>query len=247
MDISLFQILILLLLIYPLLRRILGGPNEEKVASDEVHGDTDPWLQQEERDAEMTSKDDSKARPASMQNRSSSPSTYPETSRSASPGASRESSRASSRKREKERGEQTWEDFFEGLEQVLSGKEPEEPSRSTDTASRHPSHGPVYNTGKPSPETYSPEPHSSSPYTYDKYKAGKKIGEQSEQIARDLIDEKNPIYTGLDEDTKVTVTTKSSIRNIKGILQDPEKLGDAIILKEILGPPKSRRKHHHLF
>ncbi|MEX0679844.1 MAG: hypothetical protein WD097_00540 [Balneolales bacterium] len=145
--------------------------------------------------------------------------------------------------------------------------EGETPAQSkTPEEHRHPSHGPVYGAshrkyGQASGSSDSGQAHrpdstykqpNSIPrdkYTRDTYidTDMEKHGELSEEVSRDLIDSKNPIYTTLDESPEVVVAGTSRIKNVKNILHDREKLRDGFVLKEILDPPKSRRHHYHRY
>lgn len=245
MEFSLFQLLILLLLFYPLIRRLLDS-GSKKEQEDETQPGYDPY---------------SSSRQDTAGERAQTEQTY-------------------SRKQQ-ETGDKSWEDFFEGLEKVLSGDEqgnqPDESDyhdrqrSAQSTASRetgrgqyrestgsynagrgqrssqsrsHPLEGPVY--GSPGSTRYAKTESStpSDPYSYDQ--SGESgIGKQTELMDRELTESENPIYTGLDEVTEITTLDFRGTKNVKRILGDPERLRDGILLKEILGPPKSRRRHHH--
>ncbi len=170
------------------------------------------------------------------------------------------------------RGEQSWEDFFEGLEQVLTGEEPERQSRSAEDAQRqerasrtsasqstrsqdrtqrdstyrHPSHGPVHGSSSRSGSGSRSGSASSDPFSYEG-KSGEKIGAHADQVSRELIEGDNPIYKDLGDSPEVVVADVRGRKYIKGVLMDPEKLRDGFLIKEILDSPKSRRRNHHRF
>ncbi len=235
MEINLFQLLILLFIFYPLIKRVLNSMKTNPEAPEHAESADDPWEKRQSRELES-------ARPQGSQ-------------RSASG-------------EQEARGEQTWEDFFEGMERVLSGDEPErertqtESTRDsaasrqqqathqsaqtrrvrgsgTDSGSgyRHPSHEPIHSPARVE---------SANPFSYEK-ESGTEIGAQADELSRELIEGDNPIYTTLDESPEVVVSDARGKKNVKAILMNPERLRDGILLKEILDPPKSRRPHHHNF
>ncbi len=241
MEINLFQLLILLFIFYPLIKRFLNGMKARTEEQEQPETADDPWADRQSR------RQDTSARPERSQ---------PEQTRSAAS------------ERQEARGEQTWEDFFEGLEQVISGDEPKkEPTRSdstrdssasrqpqtaqqaaqsrtgrrrgsgSDPGYRHPSHEPVYSSSHKEP---------SNPFSYQQ-KSDTKIGAQADEVDRELTEGENPIYTTLDDAPEVVITDTHGKKNVKRILNNPEKLRDGILLKEILDPPKSRRPHHPMF
>ncbi len=241
MEINLFQLLILLLIFFPLIRRILNGMKARTEKAETSEAAENPWESRHDRQSESINR---------------------ESGRNVASGGQTASGGQSVSRHQQQRGEQTWEDFFEGLEQVLSDDEPKERSpsassgdtiatsrrqparqssgtsqtthtRGSDTGYRHPSHGPVYRS----------ERKTSSPYTYEE-NSGAEIGKQADQLSRELTEGENPIYTELDESTEVVITGLKGTKNVKRILGNPEKLRDGILLKEILDPPKSRRFHH---
>lgn len=220
-------ILILIFLLFPLLRRIFEGLKGGAGQPEKPGPAEDPWSQPERQ------------------------------ARRPSPTADERRDR----KRE-ERGEQSWEDFFEGLEKVLSGDEPDrprrsEPERPTQTASpppdtiagqratrsiertrkessyRHPSHGPVHGGQETSADSYHLQDHQ-----------GADIGAQADRINRELTEGDNPIYQDIDDALEVAVAVPRGKMYVKSVLMNPEKLRDGILIKEILDPPKARRKHH---
>ncbi len=239
MEIDLFTILILIFLLFPFLRRIFEGLKGGAERPEKARTDEDAWPQAEPDRSERSQT----------------------TARTTQTG-SRE-----------ERGEQSWEDFFEGLEKVVGGEEPDQQqSRSTgsgqhpertaqasrqqaaspsthsqsrsqrDSTYRHPSHGPVSGSGAGSRQgSGSP---SSDPFSYEG-KSRKEIGVHADRLNRELTEGDNPIYKDLDEVPEVVVTDTRGRKYIKGVLMNPEKLRDGILIKEILDPPKSRRANHH--
>lgn len=167
MEISPLQILILLFLLYPLIRRLLGGSGQQQEAEDEH----DPTADTQDRHPEMPSPPEYDSPDRTGRDRYSESSTTPGTP-----------SHQGSSDAESPRGQQTWEDFFEGLEKVISGEEADSESAgrgskdaagpttshsrqqqsyeafgsSPDEAYRHPSHGPVYSPQEsPGSKTYS--------------------------------------------------------------------------------------------
>ncbi|MGM0738381.1 MAG: hypothetical protein ACQETM_04355, partial [Bacteroidota bacterium] len=233
MEINLFQILILLFIFYPLIRRVLDGlrPKEEEAEEAEAGQEPaaeDPWSDRAEHGR----------RPASS-----------------------ERAQHTATQRGEAHGEQSWEDFFDGLEKVLTGDESSRqqqqtqqntPKRDAAHVSRtqgtqaaasatqsgrgsrpepsrsHASHGPIHSSGT---ESY-------DPYTYEQ-KSDTEIGAQAEKISRELIEGDNPIYTELDDTQETAVTETRGRKYVKRMLMNPEKLRDGILLKEILDPPKS--------
>lgn len=231
MEINLFQILILLFIFYPLIRRLLGGLKGTKNEPGEAGEVQNRNTYQQQSDLETADRQ----------------------------AAQRPSSRTAEQK-----GEQSWEDFFEGLEKVISGDEPDSRSQTQsspahreslenrrqsarrtsdlqrsgeDAASyRHPSHEPIGGSGT----------RKSNPFTYEQDER-REIGRQGEELSRELEEGDNPIYQTLDESPEVVIIGSSGTKNVKRILGDPEKLRDGILLKEILDPPKSRRRIHQVF
>lgn len=245
MEINLFQLLILLFIFYPLIKRFLDGMKSRNEEQEQPETADEPWSDRQSRRQEP-------ARPERTQ----------------SERTQSEQTRSASSERKEARGEQTWEDFFEGLEQVISGDEPKkEPTRSdstrdssasrqpqtaqqaaqtgtgrrrgsgSDPGYRHPSHEPVYTPSRRE---------SASPYTYEQ-NSDARIGAQADEVDRELTEGENPIYKTLDDAPEVVIADDRGKKNVKRILNNPEKLRDGILLKEILDPPKSRRPHHHKF
>ncbi len=176
---------------------------------------------------------------------------------------------------QEERGEQSWEDFFQGLEHVLSGDEPRrERGRSTDTAEhadrparaadRQSTRQGSRSEGRHRDESVHRHPshgpiHGSdggsgsgarsapaNPFSYQGA-SGTEIGAQADLVNRELTEGDNPIYKDLDETPEVVVMDDRGRNYIKRVLMDPEKLRDGILIKEILDPPKSRRHHQHRY
>lgn len=230
MEFNLFQLLILLFIFYPLIKRLLGGLKGAENETGEAGEVQSHRTYQQPHDLDT---------------------------------ADRQAAQRPSRSTAEQKGEQSWEDFFEGLEKVISGSEPDsrsqtqqssparresmetrrEPVRRTsdlqrsgeDTASyRHPSHGPVGSSGS----------RQSNPFTY-KQDEQREIGRQGEELSQELEEGDNPIYQTLDESPEVVIIGSSGRKNVKRILGDPEKLRDGIMLKEILDPHRSRRRIHH--
>ncbi len=227
-----FTILILILLLFPFLRRIFEGLKGSADRAEKTGTAQDPWSEPEREIQRQT--------------------------------PTRDERRAA---RREERGQQSWEEFFEGLEKVLSGEDANqgrtqspEPEQQTQSASRqpetiaerrgtrsqgrtrressyrHPSHGPIRGA----------EPAPTDSFSHQASK-GAEIGAQADEVSRELIEGDNPIYQDLDETPEVVVTSTRGKKYIKGVLMDPEKLRDGILIKEILDPPKSRRNQHHRF
>jgi hypothetical protein len=171
------------------------------------------------------------------------------------------------------RGEQTWEDFFEGLEQVISGDDParershsaesadrsERPARAAD---RQPAHQASRSERRHRDESVHRHPShgpihgsergsgkSSAPANPFSYRGatGSEIGVKSDLVNRELTEGDNPIYQDLDETPEVVVIDDRGRPYIKRMLKDPEKLRDGILIKEILDPPKSRRSNQNRF
>lgn len=248
MEIDLFTILILIFLLFPFLRRIFEGMKGGTGQPESAEPDQDSWSQV---DRDRNERTQTPSRTARTDTR------YQE-----------------------ERGEQSWEDFFEGLEKVLSGEEQErqkprqteserraertaasgrqtstqgtrsERRPETESTYRHPSHGPISGTGQASrQESRSMQRSGTSPtdpFSHSE-RSGAEIGRQADQVSRELIEGDNPIYQDLDETPEVVVTDTRGKKYIKGVLMNPEKLRDGILIKEILDPPKSRRNQHHRF
>jgi len=244
MEIDLFTILILIFLLFPFLRRIFEGLKGGAERPEKARTDEDAWSQAEPDRSERTQT------PA-------------------------RTTRTDTRYQE-ERGEQSWEDFFEGLEKVVAGEEPvqqrsksagteQRPDRTATQASgrqaasqstlsqsrsqrdstyRHPSHGPISGSGPGSRQGSGSPP--SDPFSYEG-RPGTEIGVHADQVSRELIEGDNPIYQDLDDTPEVIVTDKRGRKYIKGVLMNPEKLRDGILIKEILDPPKSRRSNQHRF
>jgi len=243
-----FTILILILLLFPFLRRIFEGLKGAPEQPDKAGTTDDPWSQAE-------------------QDRSGRTQTPARTERTDT-------------RYQEERGEQSWEDFFEGLEKVLSGEDQErqrqrqteadqrrerteqtgrqtvsqgtrsESRSQAESTYRHPSHGPISGSGQASRQesrsTQRSATRSSDPFSHDE-RSSAEIGRQADQVSRELIEGDNPIYQDLDETPEVVVTDTRGKKYIKGVLMNPEKLRDGILIKEILGPPKSRQNTHHRF
>lgn len=233
MEFNLFQLLILLFIFYPLIKRLLGGLKGAENETGETGEVQSRRTYQQHHDLDT---------------------------------ADRQPAHRPSRNTAEQKGEQSWEDFFEGLEKVLSGdeqdsrsqtressparretlearREPVRPARRAsdlqrsgeDTATcRHPSHGPLGSSGN----------RQSNPFTY-KQDDQREIGRQGDELSQELEEGDNPIYQTLDESPEVVIIGTSSRNNVKRILNDPEKLRDGIVLKEILEPHRSRRRIHH--
>ena len=242
MEINPFTILILIFLLFPFLKRIFEGLKGGAEQPGNASPDEDAWSQA---DSDRSERTQTPARTARTDTR-----------------------------HQEGRGEQSWEDFFEGLENVLSGEEqdrqrsrrPESEQRSERTeqpgrqaarqgtrserrpqresAYRHPSHGPISRSGSGSGSGSGST--SSDPFSNSE-KSGTEIGRQADLVSRELIEGDNPIYQDLDETPEVVVADARGRKYIKGVLMDPEKLRDGILIKEILDPPKSRRANHHRF
>lgn len=220
MEINLFQILILLFIFYPLIRRVLDGLKPKEEAEEAETGQEpaaeDPWPDRAERDRRPASSE--RARPAAAQ--------HSET-----------------------RGGQSWEDFFDGLEKVLSGDEPSRQQKQTqqntpqhDTARGSRTQG-TQAVDRSTRSGRRPRSESYDPFTYEQ-ESGAEIGAQAEKVAQELIEGDNPIYTELDDTEETAVTETRGRKYVKRVLMNPEKLRDGILLKEILDPPKSRRTRH---
>lgn len=221
MEINLFQILILLFIFYPLIRRVLDGlrPKEEEAEEAEAGQEPaaeDPWSDRAEHGR----------RPASS-----------------------ERAQHTATQRGEAHGEQSWEDFFDGLEKVLTGDESSRQQQQTqqNTPKRDAAHvSRTQGTQAAASATQSgrgPRPEPYDPFTYEQ-KSDTEIGAQAEKISRELIEGDNPIYTELDDTQETAVTETRGRKYVKRMLMNPEKLRDGILLKEILDPPKSRRTHH---
>lgn len=277
MEISLFQLLILLLLFFPLIKRVFDSLGNKEESAEEAEYPEDPWSaeqhpygrmpQEEPERGNSRTSGDTVSRTAAGTSHTSQRDTGPTSrrseSRTPSPGGS---------------DEHSWEDFFEGLESVLSGKEsevsPEQKTReqpreyqsrdaSAQTGSaaqtaasrqaeshRHPSHGPVYSGESTASQPSSPRQSSErrSSTPRDPYSHDSDTGSDlGEQVSRELEEGGNPIYATLDESLEVAKIGAKGRKNVKRILKHPEKLRDGIILKEILDLPISRRRHYHRF
>ncbi len=260
MNISLFEIIILLLIFIPLIKRVLDSMKPVDPA-DDPDLQVDPWETEVEKGAEA------EYRPHGESGRR----TYQADDRTASESKPQT---GSGTRREIPSGEQSWEDFFEGLEKVISGDEPETVSKRGDTRGqsvtdrphatqqsmdstrsttsgetyRHPSHGPVFGDSKSgSPEKRSSQRSSGATRSTRSANTGqyKNFGEDIGKQEKELAGEDNPIYATLDEAPTVTYTGTTGRKNVKRILGNPEKLREGIMLKVILDPPKSRRGHTH--
>ncbi|MDI6402121.1 hypothetical protein QLX67_08950 [Balneolaceae bacterium ANBcel3] len=158
---------------------------------------------------------------------------------------------------------ESWEEFFEGLEDVLAGKDPgqrqqeaskpAEPPSTRDASSRpHPLDGPVYSQETSRPATSTTKDRDFGPASatreslaarqaqFKKYE-GRTL---ADEVSDELTDSDNPIYADLDEEIKVVVSEKKGMKNVRGILGNSKRLRDGILLKEILDPPKSLRRFH---
>ncbi|MDG5766077.1 hypothetical protein QA596_01275 [Balneolales bacterium ANBcel1] len=150
MEISPFQLLLLLILIIPLIRRVWDNLKKGDDTGHEGENlPEDPWSVDQDTESRYPQEAAGRHRPGESRSQ--------ENGYGASPQHTAE----------QPRGEQSWEDFFEGLEKVLSSDESEqnrqresqrEPAsasygretagtvsqRTRDASSRHPLEGPVY-------------------------------------------------------------------------------------------------------
>ncbi len=273
-NFSLFQLLILLFILYPLIKRFMDGMRGEQEPADDSQTGQDPWSGEQH---EPASPEDMRRAPTQYRQRESpQPEPY---------GAERRSSRDPAPGRSKT-GEQSWEDFFEGLEEVLSDKEPQErtgsthpadshypagsqqtqdATRSTESQStykqapsqaekdasggyRHPSHGPVFGSSTGSTHRTAGGADSASRGASNRNRQDHaSTGVLGDEISRELTATENPIYTELDEAPEVSIIGRSGSKNVKRILRDQEKIKDGILIKEILDKPRSRRPHQYRF
>ena len=255
MEINLFQILILLFIFYPLIKRFLDGmrPKEEPTGPDEVQ--SDPWG--EPVSDEHFSRSGRQPHSASGEDSA----TYASRGQSAGQSSGRAEPRAGSRTESSRTGssEPSWEDFFEGLESVLSGKEPmQKPSSQPGSAGssagqRHPAHEPLgsasggrvrdsgYRTGTQAASSA----RATAPSTRKQTSPSWNSDDIQDQSPVFMLDDDDPIHRTLDEMPVVAVIGSKKGRRIGHLLRDPERIRDGIVVREILGPPLSRRPAHH--
>lgn len=251
MEINLFQILILLFIFYPLIKRFLDGmrPQEEQPAPEQEQAD--PWGQPAQDDP--FSRTGRQGRRASEEESA----TYASRGQSSSQASGRSGAQTGSQTEPDGRksSEPSWEDFFEGLESVLSGKEPGEQKRSSETYSshRHPAHEPlgsgsggsVRDSGYRTASQASSSARATSPSTRKQSSPSWRTDDIQDQSPVFRLDEDDPIHRTLDEVPEVAVIGTTKGRRIGHLLRDPERIRDGIVVREILGPPISRRPAHH--
>lgn len=128
--------------------------------------------------------------------------------------------------------EMDWEDAMKELESIFSG-EPIEKKR-------------------PQPQPIQVETRESAPMQYssaseaaemERQRRLASIADRKREISDELLrDKSNPIYRGLNE-----INEKESGATYLNLLENPEEIRNAIILKEILDKPKSLRRDKAIF
>lgn len=245
MDFNLTHLLILLFLLFPIIRRFLEKQKQKEESGEEAYYQTDPGTSSYDNYPTEQEEGDWHSQNLSYESESKNSVTTPSSGNQASTG---------SQNREKKSGEvQSWEDFFDGLEKVLAGDEPDSYQRKTGQPEaatspvqksqtigshsereknrrferpRHPSHSSVYDSASAMIPEEKPFP------------PVQKKRLDSENLLADISMEKPP---------EVTYSQSRRIKNYGQMLRDENTLRDAIVLKEIFDLPKSRRKHLHRF
>lgn len=246
MEFSLFQLLILLLLFYPLIRRLLGGGSKQQQEEEEAQTGYDPYSRTGQQSEGRSSRTQETYRQKQQETGDQSWEDFFEGLEKVLAGEEQESQTTRSQGHNRPDRPQGGGVRDQRRTTASTASSDTRRSQGSSQSQRHPLEGPVYGSSGSSRYSESEKPGSSDPFSYDQSdEAG--IGKQSELVDRELTESDNPIYTGLDEVTEVTALDSQGTKKVKKILKDPERLRDGILLKEILGPPKSRRRHHHSF
>lgn len=220
MEISLIEILVLLLLFFPLIKRVMDSLSGKNAPDDESESTTEPWSVEQVPETERDLRDgfgrssQSPAEPSSPRHRSYETDPRPSSSPTASSGPS---------------GGQGWEDHHP-LHGPVYGEESSRPYESYERQTDRPAK-PWKSAGA-----------GRSTSTSQTIRAGQPAGVRKTRESTTEIDSTSDV---LEEQLEVAVTGKRGRRNIMRILKDPEKIRDGIRLKEILDPPIARRSQNH--
>lgn len=220
MEISLIEILVLLLLFFPLIKRVIDSLSGKNAPDEESEPTSGPWsveqVPETEKDLRNISGRTSQSpeEPSSPRHRSYETDHRPSSSPTASSGPS---------------GGQSWEDYHP-LHGPVYGEETSRPYESYERQTDRPAQ-----PGKSAGADWSTS-------TGRTAGAGQSAGVRKTQKSSTEIDSTSD---ALEEQLEVAVTGKRGRRDIMRILKDPEKIRDGIRVKEILDPPIARRSQHH--
>ncbi len=272
MEISPLQILIVLFIFWPIIRKLIEGAKQQQQKTRRNPDGSDPWARKS--DEEIFQRGRREGQAAGSATRSS-PGTATGSAAGGSPASGpygRPQDRTAAQttgagtaagsptaSHDKDPSDMPWEDFFGGLEEILSGKEPAQKHGGTHgetgttarTSTGHPastrqtvserqtvSQQQAATTRQASTVGQSRQPsRDHDPFSYE----GKSDSGYKDTITQELLDSDNPIFTELDEEPVVAVIDQRGVKKVRTMFSDPERLRDGILIKEILDPPKARR------